>query len=135
MLTGLYADLLVSFNRSWIHFCWKIKIQDFEQVTSILIKYLNLPCFLISNSFVRPYFSINFSFSLFHITIMLSTYSRRIITPSIFRCLMTRMWFPWVFLNPKPIITLANLSSHTPGNCLSSYKSSVYIPYLVLLLY
>ena len=123
---GLHANLSICLRISVTYFCWKIKIpcleikiSYLECTISIPRKYFNILNSLITNSLVKHCLKVCLSFPSFLVMMMLSTYTRRVVTPPKFECLTNNVWFSWLCLYPMFFITLANLPNYTIGDCFS----------------
>ena len=119
---GLHANFPISLRRSITYFCWKIKIPCLECATSILRKYFNLPNYLISNSLVKHCLKVCFTSSPFPVMMMLSTYTKRVVTPPESKCLMNNVWSSWLYILYF-FITFANLPKHALGDCFSPNRA------------
>ena len=122
VLVGLYTNFLVSLRKSIAYFYWEIKILCLECVFSIPRKYFNLPNSLISNSLVKHCLKVCFSSSSFPVMMMLSTYTKRVVSSLESECLTNNVWSPWLCLYPMFFITFANLPNHTLRDYFSMYR-------------
>ena len=80
VFASLHVNFLVSLRRFVIYFYWEIKILYLDCATLIPKKYFNLPNSLISNSLGKHCLKVFLSFSSFPIMMMLTTYTRKVVT-------------------------------------------------------
>ena len=83
VFVDLHTNFHVSLRRFIMYFYWEIKISYLECATLIPKKYFNLSNSLISNSLVKHCLKV-YSFLSFPVMIILSTYTKRAITPFVY---------------------------------------------------
>ena len=121
VLAGLHTNFPICLRRFVTYSRREIKIPCLECATSIPKKHFNLPNSLISNSLVKHCLKVCLSSSSF-LVMVLSTYTKRVVTPFEFECLINNVWSPWICLYPMFLITFANPLNLALGDCFRPYN-------------
>ena len=96
---SIYHNIFLNLSKLMIRIYW-CACWFTRQLPYLLEKVrYNILNSLISNSLVKHCLKVCLLFSSFPIMMMLSTYTRRVVTPK-FECLMNNVWFSWLCLYP-----------------------------------